>query len=159
MALLLIGIGSANLQAVATQMWLKVDGEWGYYDVTGRYTLHGNGTVTLHPPWRIENKGGGQWSNTRDKLFEITHLQKISVFSNNEELLLSSESLFNVSIYDLYGKSLYSANDKTDIRIDINTIPFANGSYILHMESKEGETKFMKLLFINNSFIISVPNK
>ncbi len=159
LAIVTMSISNAKLQSEA--MWLEVNGVVGHYEVTGEYTNNGDGTVTLHPPWRIERTdgGGGAWDNEYPGTFKRHALAKIACFYGNEFKLqqLDSEP-FNASIFDLDGKCIYSATDKTNITIDKSTISITNGTYMLQLE-KDGITKFMKFMFMNDLFIMSEENK
>ena len=156
----LVTMSIANSKLLAVTMCLEVDGEVEFYEVTGNYKYNGDGTVTLYPPWRIENEDGCQGSNTKKKTFKDCFLATQEISNLGYELQLNNSEVYKVSILDLNGKTIYSVPDKTNITINGSIMPpVSNGFYILHLENKAGKSEMINFIYNNGTFIISDPMK
>jgi len=157
-----IALSSADCLAKKIEGLTLVKGNWVSVTVEcGEGSYYKDGTLYMEPPWTITYPGGNGYNSGShgQNIFWRPQFAKISIFNNNNGLHINDPELFDISVCDIYGKELYFATDKTDIVIDKNTMSLSNGSYMLRVKNKNNEFKFMKFIFINDSFIISEPHK
>ncbi|MDR0927351.1 MAG: T9SS type A sorting domain-containing protein [Ignavibacteria bacterium] len=68
---------------------------------------------------------------------------------------INSTKLLDITIYDLSGRSVYSANAQNNVFIGCNTFNFTNGLYMIRLMNMEGEENILTFIFNNNSFIFN----
>lgn len=101
----------------------------------------------------VENKGTGlkiYAQNVVDDTAGVENFSKVSVFFVNpvkdEMVLKSNTAIDQISIFNVLGQQMFSANYNGEDTLNINTQNWKTGIYFMNVSTNEGNTKALKLV-------------
>jgi hypothetical protein len=101
----------------------------------------------------LEDKGNGSKiyaQNVVDETAETEEFSNVSIFFanpvNDEMIIKSNSSIESISVFNVLGQQLFSAEYNGETTININTGSWKSGIYFMNLSTNEGFKKGMKLV-------------